>query len=292
MTLSHLVVLASSPPVDFFKGWKFTGNFTAVDLVAASTNALNGALLARRPDHYKNFTRIGIILMGLLGGLSGGITRDVLLGHVPGAFTNPAYFTLSLAFGVVGYAIAYTSGQLFREGIFQLMTSFSLTWFAIVGAQAGVGDHIPVVGCILLAMIAATAGRWVIDVSSGVTPKQFIRGEWFITTAALTALVWILTYAAADHNTWIALGVAFVVGFVGRSLALFYGWEEPLPSEPAGVVKHSDGRPLLGRKLLGKSKRELHDLGLTVDDGSPTARGGTTTKAGTPAAAARDTGTG
>ena len=28
---------------------------------------------------------------------------------------------------------------------------------------------------------------------------------------------------------------------------------------------HDDGRPLLGRKLKGKSKREMNYLGLTVD---------------------------
>jgi uncharacterized membrane protein YeiH len=285
MTL-HLL-LASTPPVSFFKGWQFSGNYTSVDLVAASTNALNGALLARRPDHYKNYTRVGIILMALVGGLTGGIVRDLILGQTPGAFKNPAYISLCLAFGVVGYSIAYTSGQLFREGIFQFMTSFSLTWFAIVGAQAGIQKHIPVLGSILLAMIAATAGRWLIDVSSGVTPKQFIRGEWFVPTAALTALVWILTYAVADHNTWIALGVAFVVGFGARSAALWYGWEEPLASEPRGVYQHSDGRPLLGRKLLNKSKRELHDLGLVVEHGTPTTAGasGSTTADGAPASA-------
>jgi uncharacterized membrane protein YeiH len=290
VTIFHLF-FASSPPVEFFKGWQFTGNYTTVDLIAASTNALNGALLARRPDHYKNFTRIGIILMALIGGLSGGIIRDLMLGQTPGAFKNPAYITLCLAFGVLGYSIAYTSGQLFREGIFQLMTSFSLTWFAIVGAQAAVKAHIPVLGCVLLSMIAATAGRWVIDVSCGVTPKQFIRGEWFVTVAALTGLVWVLTYAAAG-NTWIALGVAFVVGFLVRSLALFYGWEEPLASEPAGVYKHSDGRPLLGRKLIGKSHRELHDLGLTVEDGASAESGGSDASKsdGTPAAGAPATG--
>ena len=39
-----------------FGGFMWTGNFTTIDLIAASTNALNGALLARRPDHYRNFT--------------------------------------------------------------------------------------------------------------------------------------------------------------------------------------------------------------------------------------------
>jgi len=49
-------------------------------------------------------------------------------------------------------------------------------------------------------------------------------------------------------------------------LALYLGWEEPLAKEPAGIYQHSDGRPLLGRKIAGKSQRELHDLGLLVEN--------------------------
>jgi uncharacterized membrane protein YeiH len=245
-------------------GWKVWGSFTAIDLIAASTNALNGALLARRPDHYKNFTVIGILGMALLGGLGGGISRDVLLNKVPSALLNPAYITLCLVFGVVGYLIAYGEGQLFREGLFQFMTAFSLPWYAIVGAQAGVKAHIPILGCLLLAVVGPTAGRWLIDVSCGVTPKQFIRGEWFVSIAVLTGLVWILL-TWAGMGTWPATIVAFAVGFVARLLALYRGWEEPLASEPKGVYLHSDGRPLLGRKLAGKSERELHDLGLEVE---------------------------
>jgi uncharacterized membrane protein YeiH len=261
-------LLADSGTVTFFEGWDFTGDYTTVDLIAASTNALNGALLARRPDHFKNFTIVGILGMALLGGLGGGITRDVLLGDVPSALTNPAYITLALLFGLVGYSLAYKKGQLFREGLFQFMTSFSLPWYAIVGAQKGVGAGIPILGCILLAVVGPTAGRWYIDVSSGVTPKQFIRGEWFVSIAALTGLVWILTYWAGG-NTWVAAGVAFLVGYGLRVAALWYAWEEPLASEPTGVYKHDDGRPLLGRKLKGKSQRELRDLGLVVEGESP-----------------------
>jgi hypothetical protein len=50
--------------VSWLHGRKWTGNFTALDLIAAGTNALNGALLARRPDDYKNFTIVGVLLMG------------------------------------------------------------------------------------------------------------------------------------------------------------------------------------------------------------------------------------
>src|SRR5262249_29824979 len=102
------------------------------------------------------------------------------------------------------------------------------------------------------------------DITSGVTPKQFIRGEWFIGTAFLTGLVWILVYWTGA-GTWVAAGVAFAVGFTFRLFAMYRGWEEPMPNEPAGAVIHGEGRLLLGRKLHDKSPRELRDLGLLVE---------------------------
>jgi uncharacterized membrane protein YeiH len=245
-------------------GFKWTGDFTTIDLIAAGTNALNGALLARRPDHYKNFSVVGILLMALLGGIGGGVTRDVILNKIPSAFTNPAYILLCLAAGIVGYLIAFGSGQLFREGLFQFMTAFSLPWYAIIGAMAAEDAHWPILGVLAMAVIGPTAGRWYIDVSCGVPPKQFIRGEWFVSIAALTGLVWAIL-DAAGVGTWWNVVISFLVGFTVRLLALYMGWEEPLAKEPKGVYQHSDGRPLLGRKIAGKSQRELRDLGLVVD---------------------------
>lgn len=248
-----------------FGGFKWTGSFTTIDLIAATTNALNGALLARRPDHYKNFTVVGIMLMALLMGLGGGITRDVLVNEVPGALTNPAYLTVTVLAGIVGYHLAFAKGQLFREGLFQFMTSFSLPLYAVVGAQKGVDVGLPVLGVLLLAVVGPTAGRWYVDVSSGVPPKHFVRGEWFVGIALLTGFVWVLC-ASAGLNTWACAAIAVVIGYTLRVLALYRAWEEPLAKEPEGVYLHDDGRPMLGRKLKGKSVREMKAIGLLVDD--------------------------
>jgi uncharacterized membrane protein YeiH len=251
--------------VDWLHGWKWTGNFTTLDLIAAGTNALNGALLARRPDHYKNFTIVGIILMALLMGLGGGMTRDVLINQVPGALTNPAYITVCLIAGFIGYKLAFGKGQLFREGLFQFMTSFSLPLYAIVGAQKGVGAGLPVLGVLALSVIGPTAGRWYVDVSCGVPPKQFIRGEWFVSIALLTGIIWVIC-DSLGLNIWASAAIALVIGYTVRMVALYRAWEEPLAKEPKGVYIHDDGRPLLGRKIKGKSKREMASLGLAVED--------------------------
>ena len=207
----------------------WSGDFTMLDLIAATTNALNGALLARRPDHYKNFTVVGILLMALIGGMTGGVIRDLILMDVPSAFTNPAYIVLCLVAGVIGYFIAYTNGEMFREGLFQFVCSFSLPWFAVVGASAAIS-----------------------------------AGEWFVVAALLTAVAWIAC-DAAGMSAWASASIAVVIGFSFRLTALYRGWEEPLAKEPAGVYVHSNGRPLLGRKLQGKSEREIASLGLGVD---------------------------
>src|SRR6478736_7156769 len=89
-----------------FGSFDWTGHFAALDLLAAAMSALNGALLCRRPDHFKQFTVIGILLMAILGGIGGGVTRDVLVSEVPSALTNPAYLVLCVIFGIVGYNLA------------------------------------------------------------------------------------------------------------------------------------------------------------------------------------------
>jgi hypothetical protein len=109
----------------------------------------------------------------------------------------------------------------------------------------------------------AHAGRWYVDVSSGVPPKQFIRGEWFVTIALLTGISWVVC-DSAGLSTGLSALIAFVVGYTIRVLALYYAWKEPLAKEPKGVYRHDDGRPMLGRKLKGKSVREMASLGLTV----------------------------
>ena len=72
------------------------GSFVIIDLIAATTNALNGALLASRPIIIgaSSGRWSGSSYLAIFGGIGGGVSRDVLLNKIPGALTNPWYLIL------------------------------------------------------------------------------------------------------------------------------------------------------------------------------------------------------
>ncbi len=214
------------------------GDFTIIDLIAATTNAFNAALLVRRPDHWRNFTIVGIVLLALMGGIAGGVSRDLILGRIPAPLLNPWYIVLAVAAAVLASAIDYRSGQEFREGIYTFATAASLPWYAAVGANAALHAKLPEISCVLVGVIGATAGRYAVDLSCGVTPKQFIRGEWFVGTAVLASTVYVVCEAGLHLSIWPATLIAFGVAFVFRYVALVRHWEEPELRAPPQLAAH------------------------------------------------------
>ena len=230
------------------------GNFLIIDLIAASTNALNGVMLAERPDYYKknHWTIIGLFLLAIFGGIGGGVTRDVLLNKVPGAMTNPWYLILCLVAGVIGIVLGnrmYSKSQRYHETTFQYLTSFSLPWYAAIGVQAGLDWHLPGIACVLLGVVGPTFGRYLIDITAGRTAKQFVRGEWFVGTAVLTAVVYLILANYLGLSIWPATLISVVIGFAFRMAALWFTWEEPMPKLPAGMMEGISERESLREKM-------------------------------------------
>jgi uncharacterized membrane protein YeiH len=227
------------------------GSFVIIDLIAATTNALNGALLAQRPDYYRGrqWTIVGILALAIFGGIGGGVSRDLLLNKVPGALSNPWYLILCLLAGIIGMLISYKGGQKFRETFYQFMTAFSLPWYAAIGVQAALNVGLPDIAAIAIGVVGPTAGRFLIDITAGHSAKQFIRGEWFVGTAVLTAVAFLICSKYLGLTIWPATLIAWAVGFLFRMAALWFAWEEPLPRLPPTVVGEVAPRESLKEKM-------------------------------------------
>ena len=230
-----------------------------ISLIAATTNAFNGGLLARRPDHYRHFTVIGVIILAYAGGIGGGIVRDILVNKVPAPLVNPWYLILCLAAGCAAILVDLYSAQKFKDGLFQLMTAFSLPWYAIVGAQAGLDAHLGYGAAVLIGMIATTAGRWIIDSACLVVPKQLVRGEFFMGAAALTGVTYVTCIAVFEWSVLASTAVAFIVGFGFRLAAQTFGWEEWEPWEPQAVAQGEKARKTWGEGLRAEFHVDTDD---------------------------------
>ena len=125
------------------------GTVDFLSLIAALTNAFNGALLARLRDEAKRFSVIGVFVLAIAAGIAGGVVRDLLLNKIPAAFVNPWYLIVCLAAGLLGLVIGARSEERFKDGLFQFMTAFSLPWYAIVGAQAALAANLGYLAAIL-----------------------------------------------------------------------------------------------------------------------------------------------
>ena len=84
---------------------------------------------------------------------------------------------------------------------------------------------------VAIGVVGPTAGRYLIDITAGKSAKQFVRGEWFVGTAVLTSIVFLVCSRYMALSIWPATLIAFFVGFVFRVAAIWFCSEEPLPRE-------------------------------------------------------------
>jgi len=81
--------------------------------------------------------------MAYFGGIGGGVSRDVLLNDIPSPIENWGYLLVCLAMGSLGmvmYRYAKSREERFRSRMLAYSKSFSLPWFAILGAHKAL-DH-------------------------------------------------------------------------------------------------------------------------------------------------------
>ena len=216
-------------------------SFPHIDMFSAGINALNGALVARHPSHNRGYAVVGLLIMAFFGGIGGGVTRDVLLNDIPGPLRDPTYLFICLLMGLLGLAIyryADSREERFRTRTLAFFKSFSLPWFAILGAHKALEHNLGIFAAVVIGLIATTSGGVLIDLFSGVTPEIVRPSEHIVTTAVLASLVYtLLAMLVKDSLSFFPVTlIAVLVAFVFRVFAVRDHWPQivPLAAPAAG----------------------------------------------------------
>ena len=155
------------------------------------------------------------------------------------ALRAPGYFdwsTITLL-GLAIYRYAESKEEEFRTRILAFFKSFSLPWFAVLGAHKALEHGLGIFAAIVVGLIATTAGGVLIDLFSGVTPEVVKPSEFVILTAVLASGIYTALAESGLAFFHITL-IAVLALIVFRMSAIHWHWHEIMP----GAVGSAGGR--------------------------------------------------
>ena len=192
-----------------------------LDLLGIGVFAATGALVAVR----KELDVFGAIVLGGITGLGGGVLRDLLIGSVPPlAFVDWRYLVAPVASALLVFVFHPAVGRM--ESQIGVLDAVGVALFCVTGAVKAHDAGLGVLPAALCGLVTAIGGGMMRDVLAGRVPVIF-REELYATPAFTGALLAVLA-AEQGLGSW-TYGVAALVCFVWRLLALWRGWTAPLP---------------------------------------------------------------
>lgn len=198
----------------------------AVELAAIALGAVFGALLAVR----RGFDALGLLGLALLGGLGGGVVRDVLLDLRPVALTDVTY--VPTAVGTAAVVFFFARGLDRVAGVLDVLDAAVMGLYAVAGASKALSAAVGPGGAVLVGLVSAVAGGALCDVVSARPVSIFRPGPVHATAPLAGAAV----FVALDELEVIRAGAVLAgiaVTLLLRLLGLRRGVQVPTPRVPS-----------------------------------------------------------
>lgn len=190
------------------------------DVTAMVVAAVFTAHVARR----RQVPLFGVLLAGIIGGLGGGIARDVLLGLEPAAITTWYYIPAVTAAAIVG---GLAAPRISLDPLpFVVAQAIAIGLLIGIGVQKAVEYHAPGPSAILIGVITATFGGTVDDMLVGRRATIMSEGHWLLSVIAVGSVTfWLLTIYVAFYP---AVAVTAIVVASLRALSVRRNWTSPV----------------------------------------------------------------
>ncbi len=193
----------------------------ALDGVGSFVFALSGGLLAVQ----KRFDLFGVLLLSFVVAVTGGITRDLLIGAVPPA-SVASWHNLAIAlFGGLLTFYGYPLVQSLSRSVL-FFDAIGLAVFAVTGAQKALRYGIDPVMAAVLGMVSGIGGGMMRDVLAGDVPTVLRADLYALAALAAAGIVALGQVLDAGPLYPMLLGVAACIFL--RMMAIYRGWRVPV----------------------------------------------------------------
>jgi uncharacterized membrane protein YeiH len=199
-----------------------------LDLCGIFVFAISGALVAVR----KQLDVFGVLVLAGTTGLGGGFLRDVLIDATPpAALADWRYLTVPVAAGLLTFVFHPAVGR--RERVVIIFDAAGLGLFCVTGALKALDYGLGPVPAALMGMVTGIGGGMARDLLAGRVPVIF--SSELYATPALVGATWAVLAAGWDQPVVVVAIPGVLICFGLRLVALWRGWQAPLPSGPASV---------------------------------------------------------
>lgn len=204
--------------VDF--SFPIDGFISILDYLGTIAFAVTGAskAIAHKADIF------GIIVLATVVGVGGGVTRDVIFGRFPTAFSDPIYVSLTVIVGIVMFFLFAKFKK--QMTVWLVFDAVGLGVFSILGASIAyhmVGlEFLPM---LFGGMITAIGGGILRDVFVREIPIVFVKEVYAIASIVGIVIFYAMLSSGIDAQISSVLGIAVATGT--RLLAMKFNWNLP-----------------------------------------------------------------
>lgn len=208
--------------VDF--SFEINGFISILDYLGTIAFAVTGAskAITHKADIF------GIIVLATVVGVGGGVTRDVIFGRFPTAFSDPIYVSLTVGVGIVMFFLFAKFKK--QMTIWLVFDAVGLGVFSILGASIVyhvVGlDFLPM---LFGGMITAIGGGILRDIFVREIPIVFVKEVYAV--ASIIGIVVFYAMLSSGVDVQIASIIGIIAGTGIRLLAMKYNWNLPKVKE-------------------------------------------------------------
>ncbi|MCK4956076.1 MAG: trimeric intracellular cation channel family protein [Candidatus Cloacimonetes bacterium] len=192
-----------------------------LDLLGTLVFAISGALRASK----HNLDILGVLVLSVVTGVSGGIIRDMIIGdNLPAAFRNEWYLMICVIGGILVFIATPKIAKSWN--VVRYFDAVGLGVFAAIGATKALQYGAGPIGVIMLSAITATGGGMLRDVLVREIPAVLHR-DFYATAAMLGAVVLlILNYFECSQFVQIFSTIAVTTGI--RFTAMYFQVQLPI----------------------------------------------------------------
>lgn len=175
----------------------------------------------------------GVCVLGVVTSVGGGMTRDVILGRVPKALTEPTYVLVAVVTALLVFMGLYfkrnllqgKTGEVYEKAML-VMDAVGLGIFTAMGVVTGIHTGYPENTFLLtfLGTLTGVGGGLLRDMMAGVPPYIFVK-HVYASASIAGALSCVWFYRAFGQIP--AMAISSVLVIVIRFLAAYYHWNLP-----------------------------------------------------------------